>query len=861
MARDLNDNIKVHAPKPVEAKYFNWLNVWVDEAEAYLWIPSTERHRWLTININWAERRWRDWILDVDLILKEYTPSVDTEENRVSKYMVTSPFQANEIMDLSTWIWSWSWTCNHFGDNIDWTDRNIWASAWWFFDEAWLNVYILWQWETYKSVWVIRDSPTSFHFPVSLNIWDFFRVEKDAWMGSVGQSLANALKITYAEAKVLVDTNSLVPWTRYKIIDFISKNSASTEWDIYTAAAHEPIYLQAISTNWFAQRVYSETYFNDVISYNFNDDVLPWWEFGWERDTGSDTGWDITISNVTPTSFECSMPMYIDEYFELEVEDDNWDSLYSYWTWWENVDWTITYLTWNRCRIDILVPIDLTTPAYNYIYIYGTTVSGSRRWNIIFRRNEDIDWEASFDFRNHWTIRWKADVSWYSAWNSWTAYNYRDIVLHNWDAYVAMCDTTNETPSSFDRSWSLIIHNYIASYCCTKDWLYVWWVTIPRDITSPLMYETLWVYDENTETSTHNLIGIKWFSIMSEDVVVNTQNSTDNVEWLVIEKNCSRITLLGRENSFLLKQQSRWILVNIQSQLELNTSLWPIWDIAFSNYNAKNTFHSFQNSIICGVTYCTIEQSCWQLMLKNCYTSKIGTQTGNFRAWSLWQATVWPWSVTSYFRRIREGNLDKVSNVISYTNDFNFNTFGIYMQNLIIPYWRRFEDNTFLDHFWGQNSSSTLTMDYNFRNNNWWSNVFNSGNSTASQFYFCNMKNNVRNLTFGWNCNYSDFWTNCSNINWTGLNYWDIWKYANNITFGYGNYLNVWKNCSSLNWGSWDVRAVTVEDWVQSIAFWANALSQSASSHNKTITSWESNTKRLSYRDNTWAEQHIDPTT
>ena len=71
MAIELNDNIKVLAPKPIDSRYFKPNNVpWVSVNEVNLTIPSVERHQGLTVNIAGVEYWYKDDINNGDLVVK-----------------------------------------------------------------------------------------------------------------------------------------------------------------------------------------------------------------------------------------------------------------------------------------------------------------------------------------------------------------------------------------------------------------------------------------------------------------------------------------------------------------------------------------------------------------------------------------------------------------------------------------------------------------------------------------------------------------------------------------------------------------------------------------------------------------------
>lgn len=71
MAISFNDNIKISAPKPIDAKYLNSSNLpYANVAEVNSTILEAERYLGLTVNINNVEYWYKDGVGDGDLILK-----------------------------------------------------------------------------------------------------------------------------------------------------------------------------------------------------------------------------------------------------------------------------------------------------------------------------------------------------------------------------------------------------------------------------------------------------------------------------------------------------------------------------------------------------------------------------------------------------------------------------------------------------------------------------------------------------------------------------------------------------------------------------------------------------------------------
>lgn len=120
MAIQTNDNFSTNAPKPTDDRYFNNLSPWASIAEANAWIPSSKRYRWLTININWEEFWYKDWIADVNLIQK------------IAWWSSTK---------FDQWSWSPIWVLLPEWPGHRYLDTNwptIWT-AYWMTDQDWIS--------------------------------------------------------------------------------------------------------------------------------------------------------------------------------------------------------------------------------------------------------------------------------------------------------------------------------------------------------------------------------------------------------------------------------------------------------------------------------------------------------------------------------------------------------------------------------------------------------------------------------------------------------------------------------------------------------------------------------------------------
>jgi hypothetical protein len=77
-------------------------------------------------------------------------------------------------------------------------------------------------------------------------------------------------EINTSDLRDLKDNSNLVAGQWYKILDFETIHLIPNTTDINTGPV-EPLYIQAISNNQFGTRVYSDTYVNDIIEFDFNN--------------------------------------------------------------------------------------------------------------------------------------------------------------------------------------------------------------------------------------------------------------------------------------------------------------------------------------------------------------------------------------------------------------------------------------------------------------------------------------------------------------------------------------------------------------------------------------------------------------
>lgn len=102
MAIIVNDWFRVNAPKPIDIRYLGGAlnNIpYASVADANLAISPTRRHIWLTVNINTDEYRYKDWILDTDLVLK--TSWAPTKNYTKETFIITATDVLNGYIDLA----------------------------------------------------------------------------------------------------------------------------------------------------------------------------------------------------------------------------------------------------------------------------------------------------------------------------------------------------------------------------------------------------------------------------------------------------------------------------------------------------------------------------------------------------------------------------------------------------------------------------------------------------------------------------------------------------------------------------------------------------------------------------------------
>ena len=450
-----------------------------------------------------SEADWKD-------LWSELMP--ETEENAVAKFQVTQPFEANEVIDLIAGTGSVNGSCVVLWDTID-SDFNLWSNAWEFFNNRWINVYLLWQWQQYKWISANREANDSLSFPVPLNIWDFFRVEKDAWMGMAGWTWANAIEYTYAELVALRDAHWLTPWNRYKMTDYQSSWLIPWTTDVFVWPTEE-IVLEATSDSSFRRVAISPTHSNDELQYDIDDNAITSDNTVYASvDTGA-TDWDFIINITWPRQFTVDVEPVANNNIYIYWEDNNSD-WFDLWINDYGVLRTYTDLWWGLWQIDLdsSVVIDLTTPSYNYVEMETSQKYGNRTWKILKRTYLPTNVSYPWDFRVKWLRLYKLDTTW-NLFNASTTYSEDDLVVYNDTLYLSLQDNNMWHTPQFgaDKYWWPIIRDVASGneYKFTYDWLYLFGNNIPADLTnyiqvSPFTIGESWVYTEQSPSNFNNI--------------------------------------------------------------------------------------------------------------------------------------------------------------------------------------------------------------------------------------------------------------------------------------------------------------------------------------------------------------------
>jgi hypothetical protein len=85
-------------------------------------------------------------------------------------------------------------------------------------------------------------------------------------------SSSGVVSLEYSEIKTLVDNSQLVPGRWYYILDFQTIHRITNTSEINIGPI-EPLYIQAISEDQFSNKVYSDTFPNDVIEFDFTNQL------------------------------------------------------------------------------------------------------------------------------------------------------------------------------------------------------------------------------------------------------------------------------------------------------------------------------------------------------------------------------------------------------------------------------------------------------------------------------------------------------------------------------------------------------------------------------------------------------------
>jgi hypothetical protein len=275
------------------------------------------------------------------------------------------------------------------------------------------------------------------------------------------------LDTTYSELITLINSNGLIIGQHYKITDYKTIYMQPVT-GLIMEGNEEPIIVEAISENTISPLAYSESYPNHIIYYDINKNVvLSSEELEGEWNKGGDSGYDLTISNVTQNSFVVNAVVYPNSAgFNLYVED----SLNSYDLYAADLgtSFTVTDLGDGTSRIDLLVAIDLTDPVTNYAWIWTLVSRASRKGYITYRRDTERNFSKGYDFLNVKYRRYLID-SVAMNWGSSVSYAKGDHVVYNSNLYISLSAANlNNLPTNVTY-WLLVTSAVTDKYLLTGE--------------------------------------------------------------------------------------------------------------------------------------------------------------------------------------------------------------------------------------------------------------------------------------------------------------------------------------------------------------------------------------------------------
>ena len=372
------------------------------------------------------------------------------------------------------------------------------------------------------------------------------------------------LDTTYSELLALINANGLIIGQHYKITDYKTIYMQPVT-GIILEGNEEPIIVEAISQNTLSPLAYSESYPNHIIYYDINKNVvLSLEELEGEWNKGGDSGYDLTISNVTQNSFVVNAVVYPNSAgFNLYVEDSvNSYDLYAADL---GTSFTVTDLGNGTSRIDLLVAIDLTDPVNNYAWIWTLISHTSRKGYITYRRDTERNFSKGYDFMNVKFRRFAIDsVS--MNWSSAFSYAKGDHVVYNSNLYISVSNSNlNHLPT--DISYWFLVYGMADKYLLTGE-------TVSYGLEKAIVHDSLSFKDFYCYSVIDSISG---------DVIFNPSSLINNV-------NDNEIDYLDNNVHVCISGSLKDFSDNFFSGKSYNNTFWDA-DIH------KNEFKTFTNNL------------------------------------------------------------------------------------------------------------------------------------------------------------------------------------------------------------------------------------------------------------------------
>jgi len=536
---------------------------------------------------------------------------------------------------------------------------------------------------------------------------------------------------TYAELKILKDSSLLSNGSFYAISDFRTIHNAG--YDILNTGNLENIVIQANSTSSFSQNSYSLDN-SDLIKYDFDDiTILSELNNGNYQD-GIDNGYPITISNVTPQTFDINKNLSIDSNLYIDLEDSSIYIGLSY------ADlgtlFTITDLGGGMYRYNILAAIDLTDPSYNYINISAKSILGLRNGNIINRIEITKNIETSFDFRGCKFARKKIDNTYYTVWDSGTTYGLNEYVIYNNSLFKSNVNNNlNKDPNTY--FWTEVQNEVANGYAIYYSG------EIQLLSGSEKLFPTFFDYDLATETAVFSLDNFSNIKIESSNVLIGAYGGTtiDNLE--IGNESSGSTFLCSIKRAKINGENNR--TAYLSSIVDLQTS--GIVSYTYLKTINNSVINSTTNSFFISAINSNFGGGSSNGRFGNIVNSTIGNSYLYINLGSMSGVVIGSSANSSFILNAQDCKIgDRMNNVISRINNFRDNIIGNKWY-----YWDIAETAIdFYGNTFGGNigRSGTFFMQIGrWRNNILGSNIFNTGVSNIPIAYDSYIGNGCYGLT------------------------------------------------------------------------------------------------------------------